>query len=90
MFPASWPGCALLLLRLAMALLLENAAHRHGLSAWITGASLVVCAALVAGYHFISPHGPLNDSRFSRTARNIRKQPVIGGMFGGFCVQRSH
>jgi putative oxidoreductase len=52
MFPAGWPGFALLLLRasVAMALLLENAAHRDGLSVWITGASLVVCVALSAGF----------------------------------------
>jgi hypothetical protein len=52
MFPAGWPGFALLLLRasVAMALLLENVAHRHGLSRWIIGPSLVVCAALGAGF----------------------------------------
>jgi putative oxidoreductase len=52
MFPAGLPGFALLLLRasVAMALLLENVAHRHGLSRWIIGPSLVVCAALSAGF----------------------------------------
>jgi uncharacterized membrane protein YphA (DoxX/SURF4 family) len=52
MFPAGWPGFALLLLRasVAMALLLENVAHRHGLSRWIIGPSFVVCAALSAGF----------------------------------------
>jgi hypothetical protein len=52
MFPAGWPGFALLLLRasVAIALLLESVAHRHGLSRWIIGASLVVCTALSAGF----------------------------------------
>jgi len=52
MFPTGWPGFALLLLRasVTMALLFENVAHRHGLSVWITGASLIVCAALSAGF----------------------------------------
>jgi hypothetical protein len=51
-FPAGWPGFALLLLRasVAMALLLEIVARRHGLSIWITGASLAVCTALSAGF----------------------------------------
>jgi uncharacterized membrane protein YphA (DoxX/SURF4 family) len=52
LFPAGWAGFALLLLRasVGMALLLENVAHRHGLSRWIIGPSLVVCAALGAGF----------------------------------------
>jgi hypothetical protein len=52
MFPAGWPGVALLLLRasVAIALLLESLAHRHGLSVWITGASLLAGAALCAGF----------------------------------------
>jgi uncharacterized membrane protein YphA (DoxX/SURF4 family) len=51
MFPAGWPGVALLLLRasVAIALLLESLAHRHGLSVWIAGASLLAGAALCAG-----------------------------------------
>ena len=51
MFPAGWPGVALLLLRasVAMALLLESLAQRHGLSVWITGASLLAAGALCAG-----------------------------------------
>jgi uncharacterized membrane protein YphA (DoxX/SURF4 family) len=51
MFPAGWPGVALLLLRasVATALLLESLTHRHDLSVWITGASLLAGAALSAG-----------------------------------------
>jgi len=51
MFPVGWPGFAFLLLRasVAMALLL-GAAHRHGVPPWITVASLVVCAGLIAGF----------------------------------------
>jgi hypothetical protein len=51
MFPAGWPGVALLLLRasVAIALLLEDLAHRQGLSVWITGASLLAGTALCAG-----------------------------------------
>lgn len=51
MFPAGWPGAALLLLRasVALALLLESLAHREGLSLWTTGASLLTAAALFLG-----------------------------------------
>jgi hypothetical protein len=52
MFPAGWPGFALLILRasVAMTLVVRITTHRAGLSVWITGASLIVGAALSAGF----------------------------------------
>jgi uncharacterized membrane protein YphA (DoxX/SURF4 family) len=53
MFPAGWPGVALLLLRasVTIALLLESLAHRHGLSVWITGFFTPIAAAIALGLH---------------------------------------
>ena len=51
MFPAGWPGVALLALRasVAMALLLESLAHRQGLSVWTASVTLLAAAALSVG-----------------------------------------
>jgi putative oxidoreductase len=51
MFPAGWPGCALLALRLsvAIALALEIHARRHDLSGWVLGTVIVLVVALGTG-----------------------------------------
>jgi hypothetical protein len=52
MFPPGWPGLALLLLRMsvAIAVLLEGYSHRQGLSGWMLGASALLSACLCAGF----------------------------------------
>ena len=51
MFPPGWPGIGLLLLRasVAIALLLEDYAHRQGLSGGMQGAAILLSTALCAG-----------------------------------------
>ena len=52
MFPLGLPGLALVLLRasVATALLLEDYAHRQGVSGWVHGGAILLAAALCAGY----------------------------------------
>jgi len=52
MFPTGLPGLALLLLRasVAIALVLEDYAHRHELPLWIQGAAALISVALSFGY----------------------------------------
>jgi hypothetical protein len=52
MFPPGWPGVALLLLRVsvAIAVLLEGYGHRQGLSGWMLGASALLSVCLCAGF----------------------------------------
>lgn len=52
MFPPGWPGLALLLLRVsvAIAVLLQAYDHRQSLSVWILGALLVLSLVLCAGF----------------------------------------
>jgi hypothetical protein len=52
MFPAGWPGLALLLLRVsvAIAVLLEGYSHRQGLSGWMLVALALLSACLCAGF----------------------------------------
>ena len=52
MFAPGLPGLALLLLRasVAMALLLEDYAHRDWLSGWMQSATVLLVTALCAGY----------------------------------------
>jgi hypothetical protein len=59
MFPAGWPGFALLILRIsvATALLVAAGTHRAEVSVWIYGAALIVGVALSAG--FMTPVGAL-------------------------------
>lgn len=52
MFPAGFPGLALLLVRvsIALALLLTDYSHRYVLPGWIHGIAAVIAVALLAGY----------------------------------------
>ena len=51
MFPAGWPGRALLLLRssVAVALLFDGYAHRSALPVWIQGVAGLISLSLFAG-----------------------------------------
>jgi uncharacterized membrane protein YphA (DoxX/SURF4 family) len=52
MFPPGLPGLALLLLRasVAVALLLDNHAHRDALPAWVQGAAILISLVVSVGY----------------------------------------
>lgn len=52
MFPPGWPGIGLVLLRasVAIALLLQDYAHRQGLSGGMHGAVILLSTALCAGF----------------------------------------
>jgi hypothetical protein len=52
MFPPGLPGLALLLLRMsvAIALLLDNYAHRSALPGWVHGVVIVISLVLSVGY----------------------------------------
>ena len=52
MFPTGLPGLALLLLRasVALAVLMDDYAHRLDLSGWIQATAILIAVALSAGY----------------------------------------